>query len=702
MAHSYSFYPVFLRNYRPFLLAFSFFLLQIFFPLVPDATALTPRYPTDYSVKALDLSRPPTTEDLMAAGQLGGNLHPTHALADKARELAANASFGQAIQAWNKHEYKEAVDLFRGHVAQYPDSPWAAEAVLHVGCDSLFHGRYTEAFSAFQWIMEANANNPHPGAQMMVHKTRVRLANLKYAQGNIPEAMEQLRLLKQTSPDWRHRTYAAHWIQRLSREKGEQAAVFNCGAQALAHLLEKRGKKAAAAKVLALQSSSPRGQSMKELQRLAAGHGYSLTGLRLAAAQLPQLPLPAIVQITGKNQGDLGHYWVLEKSSKDTLNFYDPQSRRRFRQTPAEFTREWDGNALVFARQQKLPGITLAAREMERLYGGCCGIPRYESVMGNPECPPGDPDCPGPDCSNGYGSPKWSVNKVNMNFYVRDIPLWYRSPIGPPVEITLSYNSQSAISTYEPFGNKWQFNYATYLVEDSGGQVTVFMPDGRRDVYIPDGYGGYTSPMGVYNTLVKTGETHYELRFPEDRVYIYDIPAGTGSLQPFLLEIREAHGLKLTFGYDANVRLSTIADAMGRVSTLTYNGNGLVTAVTDPFGRQAGFAYDSNRNLIRITDMGGYWSSFTYDQDVYITCIGNARGTWTFYTEPADGIPNGANQYPPPGGAMWSSYRITATNPLGLKQEYYYSGMVNTYSWHVHPLNYGNRSGRLSYEQVYG
>jgi hypothetical protein len=49
----------------------------------------------------------------MAAGQLGGTLHPTHLLPDKARELAANASFGQAIQSWNKHEYKEAVELFR-------------------------------------------------------------------------------------------------------------------------------------------------------------------------------------------------------------------------------------------------------------------------------------------------------------------------------------------------------------------------------------------------------------------------------------------------------------------------------------------------------------------------------------------------------------------------------------------------------------
>jgi YD repeat-containing protein len=278
---------------------------------------------------------------------------------------------------------------------------------------------------------------------------------------------------------------------------------------------------------------------------------------------------------------------------------------------------------------------------------------------------------------------------INLNFYVRDIPLWYSSPIGPVVKIALSYNSQSAIATYEPFGNKWQFNYSTYLVEDSGGQVTVFMPDGRRDVYTPDGYGGYTPPVEVYNTLVKTGSSHYELWFPDDTVYVYDIPPGTGSLQPFLVELRDAHGQSLTFGYDANVQLTTITDALGRVTNLTYNGSGLVTAVADPFGRQAAFEYDANRNLTKITDMGGYWSTLTYDQDIYITGIANARGAWQFYTEPADGInPGGYYYYPPPGSAMWENYRITATNPLGFKEEYYFYGGDGRSSWHVRPMDY--------------
>jgi hypothetical protein len=149
------------------------------------------------SVKPLDLSAPPDDEDLVAAGQLGGPLHPTHELKSEKRKRKINASFGKAIQAWNKHEYPKAVGLFRRHVKDYPDSPWASEAILHAGCDATYNGRYTEAEEAFRWIISENQGKDHEGARSLLNKARLRLGTLKVYQNDLNGAEELFGELKQ-------------------------------------------------------------------------------------------------------------------------------------------------------------------------------------------------------------------------------------------------------------------------------------------------------------------------------------------------------------------------------------------------------------------------------------------------------------------------------------------------------------------------
>lgn len=650
------------------------------------------------SIKPLDLSRTPTTEELMAAGQLGGQLYPTadidlaHKDKTKAkRNKDINLSFGQAIQEWNKHNYKKAVKMFRKHAQDYPDSPWTDEALLHVGCDARYNGRYTEAEEMFTTIITKNKDREHFGAKMLRNKARSRLAILRFLQSNFTEATSLFAELKKDSPDWRHRTYASHWIQRISRYKGNELALLNCGTQALAQVLKKDRRYTESREVMEILPDSLKGHSIKDLISIASKYEYSVEGLRLQAADLQSIPLPAIVQIDGKREGNRGHYWVLEKIENGVLTLFDSQSNRRFNQSTEEFSREWDGNTLVFSDDDNLPGIKIAESEMEHIYGACCGNQRPGGNLGNPDK---DKD---KKCNNSAnGAPVWKVNTININLFVTDIPLWYDPPIGPSVRIQLSYNSQSGTNDYEPFGNKWMFNYASYSVEDPGGEVTFFMPDGRRDMYTPDGQGGYIKPVGVFNTLTKIAENHFELEFPDGTVYVYNIPSGTSSIQPFLVEIRDAYGQKLLFGYNSStVLIETITDALGRVTTLVdSNSDGLIEQVNDPFGRSANFEYNANSELTKITDMGGIWTEFGYDVDTYLAKIENQRGIWDFYIEPADGVMANSDNYPPPGDGMWENYRITITNPMGGKEEYFYYGGVDTYlptggySWYVSPRDY--------------
>jgi RHS repeat-associated protein len=304
-------------------------------------------------------------------------------------------------------------------------------------------------------------------------------------------------------------------------------------------------------------------------------------------------------------------------------------------------------------------------------------------------------------CSNaGQGFPVWTVNKVNLNLYVTDTPLWYKAPFGPPVDIKLSYNSQAAIDANSVFGNKWTFNYGSYLIVDANGSVKVSMPDGRQDVYTLSG-GVYTKPFGVFNTLTKISDNHYTLKFLNGTVYTYNIPAGSGLTRPTLVAITDAYGQSLTLAYTSG-NLTTVTDALGRSSTFQYYANGLTQTVTDPFNRSISFEYDTAGNLTKTTDMGGYNTYYTYalnteEQSYYLSEIKSPKveepqsdddyRIWLFNIEPSDSATSPAD-YPDPAAAtpkMGKLYRITITYPNNDKEEYFYNGYTTYY---VSPRDY--------------
>jgi YD repeat-containing protein len=293
---------------------------------------------------------------------------------------------------------------------------------------------------------------------------------------------------------------------------------------------------------------------------------------------------------------------------------------------------------------------------------------------------PGPHAGPGMRGGCGSGSPAWEVNMVNMNLFVTDSPLWYNPPFGPPVRVTLSYNSEGRVSPLSSFGNNWSFSYGGYLSPDPGGNVTVIMPDGREDIYTPDGAGGYNPPAGVFNSLTKHSGTHYELSMPDGTIYVFDTVTNMTPLSLSIGAIKDPYGQSLAISF-TNGTITKITDASGRETHFTDpDGDGLIDAVNDPFGRSALFEYDSSGNLTAITDMGGYRTDITYDPRGYISAFGNGNAMWRFKIEPPDGNITDAASYPAPGASMGEHYRITVTDPEGAKEEFYYFG---PYSWHV-------------------
>ena len=186
--------------------------------------------------------------------------------------------FGRAVQSWNDQEYATSVDLFRQYVDQYPDSPWRSEALLHLGTEARGRGRYRDAATMFQDVIDLNAGQQTFGERMLLNKARSRLAVLQVRRNRIEEARELFRLLHEEGIFWRERTFAATWLLQLSHDKAREVALMNCGTLALAELLRQKGNADAVRTLEERVPTDPQGDSMQALAHVAAEFEYRLSG----------------------------------------------------------------------------------------------------------------------------------------------------------------------------------------------------------------------------------------------------------------------------------------------------------------------------------------------------------------------------------------------------------------------------------------
>ena len=644
------------------------------------------------NLKSLDLTKPPSEADLRRAGQLGSPLSPSRPAdpskiknaAQRKKQEEDNKALGRAIQKWNEHKYPEAAALFRQHRQTFADSAWAGEAELHLGCNAQFSGSWDEARASFEWILDNT-----PKGSDIYQKAKLRRAILHFSQGQLEHASRTFTELLKTETDWERRNYGQYWIQQMGIYRGHQVALRACGRDSIACVLDFKGEKAKATALRATVAPSEQGYSVGELVELGKTTGLDATAVRANQSELAKLSVPFIAHYSDE------HFVVIrEITSSGDVKLFDPRLQHDCLLTREQFSRQWSGLAVVFAPPPT--GVRVAsAEELTQVMGGCCGLPLYPSQLG--------PICP--RCCRGL--PGWQVNPVNMNLVVSDVPLWYEPPIGPAIEIELTYNSQDSLNQIRPFGNKWLFNYASYAMESPNsvlpaGSVLVVMPTGRGDVYQPLTESDYSSPPGTFSKLTKIADYTYDLLLPDGTAYHYGVPpemplvgGGTSSL---LLSIKDRNNNVVTIAHNTQGEITRIIDAQGNTITLTYNSEGLVESASDEFGRTALFRYDASRNLIGQTDMGGLTYSYTYDANVYLTSITKPSGTTLFYVEPAnDALSNGEVEYPVAGGSMWSNYRITVTDPLGYKEEYYYDGYAQI-GWYRDKNQYLSPYPPQSYE----
>ena len=615
------------------------------------------------SLKPLDLKRVPSHDDLIRAGQLGGALSPT---GPESRSTPDDrALFGRAMDAWNRHDYKAALPLMKQHIRKFPASPWRAEAELHLGCEARFNGRYTEAEGYFRKIVAGHGNDLGSYGEV-AWKARLRLGMLEFMRGDFAKSEATWNEIIAKDPDRRRVDYARHWLFRSTLYRANSASVRRCGADALARLLGAEGLEEAARELVSVAAHPEYGFRADELVRLSESRGLPLVGLR--AAHLVDIRPPFLVHykfnhfVTVTSRDDNGDCWL-----------FDPILNHSVRMSPRELEIESSGLILVPADAvTACSAPRLAVAELRDFTGGCCGVENVNEDEGAIGPKTGGP-CLTSLSLDGHGLCVWSFSPVSMNLFVWDTPLWYQPPVGPAIEFTMSYNSIDADNNLTSFGPKWFFSYHGYAIETpatSNGTVTVFMPDGRNDVYSPVDSTNFSAPARVFNRLTKVGTNQYTLAFPDGTAWYFGAPQGATNVQQALLsKIVDRHANTNLMVYDGqpDPKLVSIVDAVSQTSRIEYSDSGFITNIVDPFGRNASFAY-SNEYLATVTDMGGVQSTYEfYDsgsgQD-YIKSLRTLDGKVLFEYGFMD-----TNWW-----GMWARQRITATYEDGSTEVLYYNG----------------------------
>jgi RHS repeat-associated protein len=88
----------------------------------------------------------------------------------------------------------------------------------------------------------------------------------------------------------------------------------------------------------------------------------------------------------------------------------------------------------------------------------------------------------------------------------------------------------------------------------------------------------------------------------------------------------------LTFGYDAQGRLTSIADADNNVTTFQRNGAGLATAIVSPYGETTTLTMDGQGRLTQVANPAGERMTLGYNADGILSTVTDPRQKLTRFT----------------------------------------------------------------------
>lgn len=653
---------------------------------LPQPPAIKPVRPPSAAGQvsaAPQISPRPTTQELSAAPVFDEALIPVgNPTPEENKDLA---------EALTAYQHSGGTDLsgLEIFLQQHPNSAWKPALLLNMALAWRNEGRFSQAISAFDTVWTLISTQSGYRIQAMADRALGELLQIYDWTGNYEKIQPLLAAAK-----GRNITGGATVMMDEARSELQDAknhtANFRCGPYALAKLLEyDHHTNVDIAKLLETKTDD-KGISLAELDQLAATSGMKYQmAFREPGAVIPD---QAIVH------WKLDHFSALVKTQHGYYQVLDPQFNFFFRHGLSVkqdlFDSESDGYFLIPAGPLPQGWKPVTQQEAEMVWGRGPG----PNPNPNDYTPQDKKNCP----TNGPGMAFFNVDLMLVNLTIQDTPLFYNPPIGPNVDMHVTYNQKDTISvanpTYSHLGSKWTFDWFSFITD--GGQGSPY-PPGAPAGTPPNHYvrgGGWMTAPGTMVSSSGTGGGGEEpadqpacqdVTFPPDingdvlqyicssDSYVSTHPDGSqeiyarqgtvdssGQRNVYLSAIKDPAGNTLTINYDTGsypFRIDSVTDALGQSTTLNYNNSAdpyQITSVSDWTGRTCHFQYNSDGELQQITDEIGMQSSFVYDDNELITNMVTPYGTSTFsYSEP-----NGDT----------SVRDLMATDPNGDRQDFIY------------------------------
>jgi RHS repeat-associated protein len=560
------------------------------------------------------------------------------------------AAFAVAVKSVLKAMPTVEFGPLEAFLAAHTKSPWRAAIQVNLAIGYYGSGWYSKSLAASEeaWTLAKSSEDPD------VH----RLADRALAEWlKLNSRLGRQDVLERTFAEIQDRKVSANvgtWVnsayEAMFAMQTQPGFCFRCGPMALKEIL--RAQKAPGDwEAFLLATKSPRtGFSLKEVHEMSEKLGMKMQIARRAPGA--EVLLPAVVH------WKVGHYAALQRRLETGLILSQDLT---FAQTAAlsEAALDHEASGVFLVPAGALPnGWTLVdPNAASQVFGKGFTDARGKDDPGCPTpstAPACESDCGSDGNGNGnqsQGMPTYSVNLMQVALTVKDTPVGYSPPVGPPINLTLRYHEEMTPlneirQETMPFASSQiSHNWYSYilsfpLIPDLDVRLLTRGASWRTFRNFNATTSSFDPEFNSGDILRRVSSTPrvYELTHSDGSVEIFSVPGtsiyGSTADNLYLSSIRDPHGNTVTLHYDSVPRLIGISDAIGQVTIFAYPPTpqfgapiSKISTVTDPFGRFASFGYLLPLSPVsRITDTLGLSSDLEWGDSKPVSSSGSPGG----------------------------------------------------------------------------